>query len=142
MPLLLIHTFATLFMTGIIWFVQVVHYPLFDRVGASSFVAYEKQHAMRTGWVVGPVMCVEALTALALTVYPPLGVPVGSLLLGLVLVGIAWFLTAFLQVPQHRALARGYDAKVHRRLVVTNWFRTVVWTMRSVLVLWMLAQTN
>ncbi len=24
----------TLMMTGLIWFVQIVHYPLFDRVGA------------------------------------------------------------------------------------------------------------
>ena len=31
--LLLLHAAATLFMTGLIWFVQVVHYPLFARVG-------------------------------------------------------------------------------------------------------------
>jgi hypothetical protein len=28
-PLLLAHAAATLFMVGVIWFVQLVHYPLF-----------------------------------------------------------------------------------------------------------------
>ena len=34
MPLLLqLHALATIFMAGVIWFVQVVHYPLFRAVG-------------------------------------------------------------------------------------------------------------
>lgn len=35
--LLYLHAGATLFMTGLIWFVQVVHYPLFLRVGEGNF---------------------------------------------------------------------------------------------------------
>lgn len=31
---------ATLAMTGLIWFVQVVHNPLFARVGGEGWVAY------------------------------------------------------------------------------------------------------
>lgn len=31
--LLLVHAAVTLYMTGVIWFVQVVHYPLFSCVG-------------------------------------------------------------------------------------------------------------
>ncbi len=36
--LLLGHVGATLFMVGLIWFVQVVHYPLFGHVGGEGFV--------------------------------------------------------------------------------------------------------
>ena len=31
--LLILHAGATLYMAGVIWFVQIVHYPLFSRVG-------------------------------------------------------------------------------------------------------------
>ncbi len=60
---LLVHIAATLFMTGLIWFVQIVHYPLFSSVGADGFVAYEAAHTARTTWVVGPPMLLEAGTA-------------------------------------------------------------------------------
>ncbi len=40
----LAHITATLYMTGLIWFVQIVHYPLFARVGNAEFSAYEQRH--------------------------------------------------------------------------------------------------
>jgi hypothetical protein len=39
-----VHLAATAAMVGLIWFVQVVHYPLFASVGADEFVAYENAH--------------------------------------------------------------------------------------------------
>ena len=42
---LLAHAAATLFMVGLIWFVQVVHYPLFARVGPDAFVPYAAAQA-------------------------------------------------------------------------------------------------
>ncbi len=49
---------AALFMTGLIWFVQIVHYPLFARVlrntAPDAFRAYEASHANRTSFVVFP----------------------------------------------------------------------------------------
>jgi hypothetical protein len=38
--LLLVHGFATLYMTGLIWFVQLVHYPLFAQVGRHAHLSY------------------------------------------------------------------------------------------------------
>ena len=40
--LLLAQTAATLFMTGVIWIVQTVHYPLFARVGRDEFREYAR----------------------------------------------------------------------------------------------------
>ena len=39
---------STLYMTGLIWFVQVVHYPLLGAVGGSEFSAYEQRHMSLT----------------------------------------------------------------------------------------------
>lgn len=42
------HLAATLFMVGLIWFVQVVHHPLTTSEGRGEFVAYEMEHTRRT----------------------------------------------------------------------------------------------
>jgi len=57
--LLLVNAAATLFMVGVIWFVQIVHYPLFALVGEAAFSEYERHHARRTGWVVAIPMLLE-----------------------------------------------------------------------------------
>lgn len=135
--LLLAHLASTVFMTGVIWFVQVVHYPLFARVGGSEFPAYELQHTDSTTWVVGPPMLVEGLTALLLFWFRPAGASTWLLSLGLALVVVIWISTAFLQVPCHELLSEHFDADVQQRLVATNWVRTVAWSLRSLMVLLM-----
>jgi hypothetical protein len=136
---LLVHLAATVFMVGVIWFVQIVHYPLFGRVGADGFAWYSTAHSRLTGFVVGPPMLVEAATAFALVVRPPQGVPFSLISIGLVLLGVIWLSTALLQSPQHTVLGRGFRPASHRFLVRTNWIRTALWTVRGLLVLWMTA---
>ena len=136
---LLVHVGATLFMVGLIWFVQIVHYPLFGRVGREGFAEYSVAHSHLTGLVVGPPMVVEAGTTVALVVRTPHGVPSWMPLLGLVLLAAVWLSTAFLQSPQHTVLGKGFAAASHRFLVASNWVRTVCWTGRGILVLLMTA---
>ncbi len=129
----LLHLAATAFMTGLIWFVQVVHYPLFARVGREGFQAYEAAHTRLTTLVVGPAMLAEATLAGLILFHALSHEDLDSFLPGLSvgLLVVIWFSTAFVQVPCHRRLERGFDAAAARRLVRTNWARTVAWTARS-----------
>lgn len=68
--LLLAHAASTLAMTGVIWFVQVVHYPLFAAVGRKGFAAFEASHRRLTTWVVAPLMLVELVCAAWLALCP------------------------------------------------------------------------
>jgi hypothetical protein len=131
--LLLVHAGATTAMTGLIWFVQIVHYPLMASVGVDRFEAYERRHMRRTTWVVGPLMLVEASTAVLIAVAAPTGAVLALAATGLALLAWIWLSTAFLQVPCHRRLERGYDERTVARLVVTNWGRTAAWSARCVL---------
>ncbi len=135
-----VHLAATLFMTGLIWFVQVVHYPLFAQVGAAGFAAYEAAHTARTTLVVAPAMLVEAATAVLLLAVRPACAPGWALWAGAGLAAVNWFSTALLQVPRHEILAAGFDAEAHRFLVASNWVRTAAWTARAMLVLWLAAR--
>ena len=137
--LLLVHVAATLTMFGVILVVQVVHYPLFRLVGADTYAAYQAAHMTRITWIVLPAMAVELLTAGALVAWRPAPLPAWQVWAGLALVLFIWATTGLLQVPLHRTLADGFDAKAHARLVQTNWIRTAAWTLRAGLVLWMLA---
>jgi len=125
---LLLHAAATWAMTGLIWFVQLVHYPLFSRADRGHFAGFATEHQRRTGWVVVPLMLTEAGTATALLLSPP---SPALAWLGWVLLASIWLSTAFVQVPLHRRLTGGWDPRAARRLVATNWWRTVAWTVRA-----------
>lgn len=131
--LLTAHLVATVAMVGLIWFVQVVHYPLFTAVGREQFVAYEDAHRRLTAYVVGPFMAVEGVTALWIAAAPPTGVSRLAAFVGLLLLAVIHASTVFLQVPMHMALSEGFDAASARRLVRTNWIRTVGWSARGLL---------
>lgn len=126
-------------MTGVIWFVQAVHYPLFAHAGRDGFAALAAANRRRTARVVGPPMAVEAVTAAALLAWRPDGVPAAAAWAGAGLVAAIWASTWAMQVPRHRELALGWDVAAHRRLVRGNWLRTALWTARAGLVLGMLA---
>jgi hypothetical protein len=136
----LAHLGATLALTGLIWTVQLVHYPLFAGVGAEGFSSYEAAHQTRITWLVGPLMLLELAAAVALTAgLGPEGVPGWMAWAGLALLAVIWISTALVQVPLHRALGGGFEAGAHARLVATNWVRTAAWTARAGLALAMTA---
>jgi uncharacterized membrane protein len=127
------------FMCGLIWIVQVVHYPLFGRVGREGFATYEAAHARLITPIVGPAMLVELVSSIALLAARPRGMPAWAAWAGVALVGVAWASTAFVQVPLHGTLARGFDEDAHARLVATNWVRTAAWSGHAALMAWSLA---
>ncbi len=131
-PVWSFHVAATLAMAGALWVVQLAIYPLFSAIGRDAFSDYHRRYAQRIGMVVGPLMLLEAGTAVFLW-QAGSGSPGFTLSLGLL--AVVWVSTFAVQVPLHRRLAEGYDAARHRRLVLSNWVRTLAWTARAVLVL-------
>lgn len=128
-------------MTGVIWLVQIVHYPLFQFVGKERYTEFHAAHMNWISFVVAPLMIVEAFSTALIIFYPPANSDWRILWFGLILVGVIWASTFFLQVPLHEKLAQGFDAETHRALVNTNWIRTAAWTMRGALVLWLAWKT-
>jgi hypothetical protein len=114
--------------------VQVVHYPLFCSVGPEQFRSYEKAHSQSITWIVGPTMLIEAGTGLQLVFNAPDELSRSGLAIGALLILVIWLSTALIQMPCHKRLMSGFDAVVHRRLVLSNWIRTVAWTARGLIV--------
>ncbi len=137
-PLLAVHAGVTLMLAGLVWFVQIVHYPLMRLLDPEELPAYAAEHAHRTGWVVGPLMLAEVASATLIVWLQPAGVPAWSGLLGAALLTLIWLLTGWVQAPLHRVLQIQGDAGRIPELVATNWMRTAAWSARSVLALLML----
>jgi hypothetical protein len=134
--LLPLHLVVTGAMAGVLAIVQAAVYPLFDGVGRGEFAAYHRRYTAGVGWVVGPLMAVEVVTAGLLVAA---GLRSGAFLASLGLLVLAWGMTAFVQVPLHRRLAAGFDGEAYRRLVATNGVRTAAWVVRAGLVAWVMA---
>jgi len=132
-----LHVLATLLMTGAIWFVQIVHYPLFAKVGSAAFVAYERAHTRRTGIVVMPLMLTELATGIAICFVQPPAMPQPWPWVGLTLIALIWLITFFYFVPMHRRLSQHFDATICQHLVRRNWTRTLLWSLRAGILLWL-----
>lgn len=126
--LLLLHAASALVLVGLIWTVQVVHYPLMAVVGRERFVAYEAAHAPRMAAVVMLPWTMQGLTTLGLLLARPEGVATWSVAIAAVTAALPVAATAVWSVPAHARLAKGFDERTHARLVRTNWIRTWSWT--------------
>lgn len=131
---------ATLFMVGLTWFVQAVHYPLFAEVGEDRFPKYHELHSARVTWVVVVPMVVELVSSVLLAVEPPEGL--GTLaMLGAILAVAAWAVTLAWAAPTHAAIGReGLEPALARRLDRASLVRSWIWTLHGVVVLVMVAR--
>ncbi|MBA2513433.1 MAG: hypothetical protein H0V26_03760 [Solirubrobacterales bacterium] len=115
------------YMTGVIWVVQLVHYPLFAAVGAAAWPAYEATHRRRVTVVVGPPMLAQPVVAAALLAERP-GLP-SALNLGLTASLLLFTVAVFGRL--HDRLGITFIPSVHRRLLRLNALRTAAWTAQT-----------
>ena len=131
--LFMMHLFSCFFMTGAIWLVQVLIYPNFKIVGPNEFSKFHQFHGQRITWIVGPMMALELLSAIGLYALSQ-----GSFLLwNLISVAGIWLLTAFVNVPTHDKLSFDIE-ETKSKLIWYNWPRTIIWTMRSLFLMFYL----
>lgn len=134
-----LHTVAALYMLGVIWFVQIVHYPLFFHLPSEQEKRSFSFHQKRTAWVVIPGMVVEIGTAIWLLFHPFPNL--FSVIILLVLSLAPLIMTFVFQAPCHRALLKENSEILIHKLVRTNWIRTWMWTLKAIylfVLLWIL----
>jgi hypothetical protein len=131
---LLLHYSATVYLTGAIWFVQAVHYPLFRNIAPVEFFGYFLGHQRLARWVFFPGALLEAATALLIVYLFPQILSETFFAASLFLLGVIWISIIFLNLPAKRQLRREGNG---RRLVATaissNWICTISWSLRCAL---------
>ena len=127
--LLTFHNASTWALVGLIWTIQLAHYPLFSQIGREAFQSYHQRYTQKITWVVAPLMFTEIGTAGLMVVF---GFRDPLFLASLLLLAFNWLSTWLVQVPLHDKLSTGFDEPTHQRLVTSNWGRTAAWTLRGV----------
>ncbi|MGN6608219.1 MAG: DUF1772 domain-containing protein [Jatrophihabitans sp.] len=110
---------ATAAYAGFQWTIRLVVYPQFATVPREAFVRYEARHQGLVSIAVGPLFVLDGAACIAAFVHGPRwpSAAAGACL------AVILLLTAFGAVPQHRALSSGFDAAVHRRLLLVDSLR-------------------
>jgi len=123
-----IHLIITSALVGIIWLIQLVHYPGFKYLDSDLTRDFHKMHTSKITPIVAPLMCAE----MGLTCIDIYKQPSAATVLHLALVIIIWLSTFMMQVPLHQKLTVEYDQKSINKLIKTNWIRTSAWTLKLI----------
>ncbi|MBS1969550.1 MAG: hypothetical protein JSU04_04560 [Bdellovibrionales bacterium] len=130
---LLLHSASAFYMTGVIWFAQVIQYPLLRLVDKDRYKEYYDIHLSRIVRIVLPVIVLQLATAayLFFDAHYPLWFS-GALLTYSI---FNFCYTAYISVSIYREMAFAYSDELIERLLGHNWVRTIVWTMHSLTIL-------
>lgn len=126
--LILLQLIISACLTGLVWLIQLTHYPSFHYVNESKWTAFHSHHSKSISFIVMPLMLAE----LAMSIYWVWLTPKVYPLLCLGLVGIVWLNTFLQAVPLHAKLGDTKDESKIRKLVKVNWIRTLAWTLRTI----------
>ena len=129
-----LHIIATSIMIGVIWVIQLVHYPSFYYVDRSRYELFQDFHMRNISWIVFPIMSIELITGILLIQSPVFGHSNKLFFISMILLALIWFLTATLFISIHKNLSNGYNKNIIYRLVNLNWLRTILWSLRMVFI--------
>ena len=129
--LLKVNFISTSVMVGVIWVIQLLHYPSFHFINDQKYIEFQYFHMQRISFIVVPVMLFELTSALLLAYFFESSLTI--ILLTLVL-GI-WAITFIFFTNMHQKLTDGYDKSIVDRLVQINWSRTALWSLRLIILL-------
>jgi hypothetical protein len=136
--LLFFNLIVTAMLTGLIWTIQLVHYPSFRFIRENDFSEFEKFHCHSVSFIVAPLMLMELVLASLLLNFHLDSEFFAVVLITFSLVLLVWLSTLIFQMPYHNKLAKGYDPLVQKLLVKSNWIRTIAWSIRLILLIWLI----
>jgi len=130
--LFFLNVISAFLLTGVIWTIQIVHYPSFHYIDKLSFTNFHNFHERRISIIVMPLMLIELTTSTALYINNMSSIVFA---LNFLIVGLIWCSTFFVQVPIHSILSEKKDKNLIEKLVNTNWIRTFLWSIRMLLII-------
>ena len=127
-----VHFLSTSLMVGIIWVIQLLHYPTFHFIKESNYVEFQHFHMQRISFIVVPAMILELLSAFMLVYY----IRSNLLTVCLIILLVIWLITFVFFTKLHQSLLGGYDKIIVDKLVQINWSRTVLWSLRLIILIY------
>ena len=124
-------------MCGLIWTIQIVHYPFFKFINNQDFYKAHIFHQQKISFIVVPLMLIELSTGIYI-LYLYLESNFLFYFINLLIIFIIWATTFFIMVPIHKTLLLNNSIKNIKKLIFFNWIRTISWSLKSILLLYLL----
>ena len=121
---------STFLLTGLSWYVQLVHYPIFHYISESQFSQFHKAHVVRTQMIIFTLLPIELVTSSLTALYGFPGLPQSQWILGWILLILICLSTALVQMPLHSKLATSKSSQLIEKLILSHWLRTALWSVR------------
>ena len=114
----------------LIWVVQLIIYPSFRIMKPDLFQDWHNGYMRKISFIVGPAMLIQMISH-GYEVFAHSGViPVVQTCLILII----WVQTFIVAVPLHQNLSEEPTPQDFKRIVSTNWLRTILWSL-----IWMIS---
>ena len=113
----------------LIWIVQLIIYPGFQKYGPQALQAWHSQYSRRIGIIVIPLMLVQLFLYIGYIIREPNAYSIS----GTFLIAIVWLITFLYFAPAHQRISSGETGHVVRQLTQVNWWRTIIWSLVFVL---------
>jgi hypothetical protein len=128
----ILDTINTSILVGLIWTIQLVHYPSFNFIDPENYKNFQVFHMNAITPLVGPLMGLEMILFLLAINYKLYPKKLSMIVIFLLILSV-WLTTALVSVPFHNTLLNGKDLDAISKLVTTNWIRTLAWTLKLIL---------
>jgi len=134
---LIINLTAAAFLAGLMWFAQIVHYPLFTSIEKKSFIEYSILQLKRTNYLFYIPMLLEgAFSLLFIFDYPNVVSEFVPIICLAISTG-AWLISFGKIAPLLDKLNdEGLDKEVVEELVKLNWVRTLCWSLKVLILIY------
>ena len=121
------------YLVSLVFMTQFITYPTFLHIDKDKFSEYHRKYVNNISFIVAPVMLIELLTLLLIAYLSKDFLIIKSLILLLVI----WLTTFFIMIPSHNRISKSFNIKEINRLINYNWVRTILWSFKLLLIIFL-----
>ena len=112
---------------------QFITYPTFLHIDKDKFSEYHRKYVNNISFIVAPVMLIELLTLSLIAYFSSEFLIIKSLILLLVI----WLTTFFIMIPSHNRISKSFNKKEIISLINYNWVRTILWSFKLLVIIFL-----
>ncbi len=135
----LIHLITSWALFGLIWTIQLSHYPTFRFIANADFSEFHNHHTFSISIIVLPLMLLELGLVTRRSYHSNWN---RDWLIAFGLIILIWASTFFIQVPLHEQLEKGKDLNTIQQLVTSNWIRSFLWSVKAIWISFLFLRKN
>jgi len=121
------------YLVSLVFMTQFITYPTFLHIDKDKFSEYHRKYVNNISFIVAPVMLIELLTLSLIAYFSSEFLIIKSLILLLVI----WLTTFFIMIPSHNRISKSFNKKEIISLINYNWVRTILWSFKLLLIIFL-----